>query len=106
MAAFEGIECPVSVSFAWFHSPPFTRYLINTHAASQLSGALLERHEWVHEISKLIGTVPAPVFGVPSAMLVTVTSLHQPIDAENTKLARKLTKSRYMRNCSRSILVW
>jgi hypothetical protein len=76
---------------------------MNTHAASQLSGALLERHELVHEMSKLIATVPVPGLGVATAMLVTVTSLHQPVATEKIKLARKLTMSRYMRSCSRNI---
>jgi hypothetical protein len=81
MAAFDGTECPVSFNFAWLHSPLPTRYFTNTHAASQLSGAPLERHECVHEISNVIGTFPLPVFGVPSERLDIVTSLHNPCRA-------------------------
>jgi hypothetical protein len=81
IAAFEGTECPVSVSFAWFHSPPPIRYFTNTHAASQLLGVLVERHEFVHEMSKVTATSPVPVFGVPTATFVTVTSLHDPCRA-------------------------
>jgi hypothetical protein len=81
IAAFEGTECSVSVSFAWFHSPLPIRYFRNTHAASQLFGVLLERHECVHEISKVTATSPVPVFGVPTDTFVTVTSLHDPCRA-------------------------
>jgi hypothetical protein len=77
-AAFEGTLCPLSFNRAWFQGPPFTRYFMNTHAASQLYGADELLHEWVHPISKEMGTSPVLWLGVPTVIDETVTSVHSP----------------------------